>query len=264
MKILKQKLVNLSIAGAVLTVGGLFLASQIQNTSAQASEPTKLVAFDKQASALGQTIDNISGSETVKATLDKAQTESKKKSQTEQSQEATKTLESNATQQVDNTNISTTEVSATTQSESSNVAQNNTPNTNQSSITQQSSPTPAPKPQVDTSGFNFNGHHYPIAWFSGTGYVPADGNIYRWSEMPNHYLIERAGMADGTIRELGVGSQVTIDGRTYTIFKMLSGVANDENAYDLLISQGAAITFQSCDATYGANGLANLTIWFAA
>lgn len=35
---------------------------------------------------------------------------------------------------------------------------------------------------------------------------------------------------------LGVGSQVTIDGRTYTIFKMLSGVANDENAYDLLIS----------------------------
>ena len=108
MKILKQKLVNLSIAGAVLTVGGLFLASQIQNTSAQASEPTKLVAFDKQASALGQTIDNISGSETVKATLDKAQTESKKKSQTEQSQEATKTLESNATQQVDNTNISTT------------------------------------------------------------------------------------------------------------------------------------------------------------
>ncbi|CAI3322704.1 hypothetical protein CIRMBP1320_00181 [Enterococcus cecorum] len=82
--------------------------------------------------------------------------------------------------------------------------------------------------------------------------------------MPNHYLIERAGMAGGTIRELGVGSQVTIDGRTYTIFKMLSGVANDENAYDLLISQGAAITFQSCDATYGANGLANLTIWFAA
>lgn len=71
-------------------------------------------------------------------------------------------------------------------------------------------------------------------------------------------------MAGGTIRELGVGSQVTIDGRTYTIFKMLSGVANDENAYDLLISQGAAITFQSCDATYGANGLANLTIWFAA
>ncbi|XBG81543.1 hypothetical protein V4S33_12530 [Enterococcus cecorum] len=71
----------------------------------------------------------------------------------------------------------------------------------------------------------------------------ADGNIYRWSEMPNHYLIERTGMAGGTIRELGVGSQVTIDGRTYTIFKMLSGVANDENAYDLLISQGASNHF---------------------
>ncbi|XBG72859.1 hypothetical protein V4S28_11995 [Enterococcus cecorum] len=173
MKKLSKKFVQLSVVGTLLVAGGLFVAPQVQNLAAQASEPTKLVAFDKQASTLGQTIDNISGSETVKATLDKAQTESKKKSQTEQSQEATKTLESNATQQVDNTNISTTEVSATTQSESSNVAQNNTPNTNQSSITQQSSPTPAPKPQVDTSGFNFNGHHYPIAWFSGTGYVPS-------------------------------------------------------------------------------------------
>ena len=113
---------------------------------------------------------------------------------------------------------------------------NNTPNTNQAAAPQQSAPAQTtPAPQVDTSGFNFNGHHYPIAWFSGTGYVPADGNIYRWSEMPNHYLIERAGMAGGTIRELGVGSKITIDGQTYTVFKVLSGVANDENAFNLLL-----------------------------
>jgi len=53
--------------------------------------------------------------------------------------------------------------------------------------------------------------------------------------MPNHYLIERAGMAGGTIRELGVGSKITIDGQTYTVFKVLSGVANDENAFNLLL-----------------------------
>lgn len=117
---------------------------------------------------------------------------------------------------------------------------------------------------TDTSGFNFNGHHYPLAWFSGSGYVPADGNIYRWQELPNHFLIERAGSAGATIRELGVGSKVVIDGQTYTVFKVLSHVQNDENAWNILTSQGATVTWQSCDATYGSNGLATLTLWFAA
>lgn len=118
--------------------------------------------------------------------------------------------------------------------------------------------------QTDTSGFNFNGHHYPLAWFSGSGYVPADGNIYRWQELPNHFLIERAGSAGATIRELGVGSKVVIDGQTYTVFKVLSHVQNDENAWNILTSQGATVTWQICDATYGSNGLATLTLWFAA
>lgn len=118
--------------------------------------------------------------------------------------------------------------------------------------------------QTDTSGFNFNGHHYPLAWFSGSGYVPADGNIYRWQELPNHFLIERAGSAGATIRELGVSSKVVIDGQTYTVFKVLSHVQNDENAWNILTSQGATVTWQICDATYGSNGLATLTLWFAA
>lgn len=275
MKKLSKKFVQLSVVGTLLVAGGLFVAPQVQNLVAQASEPTKLVAFDQQANALGETINDVRESKTVTKTLAKAQetaTKKQKEAQQKASQKVAETkvqVQNTATEQTsnDNQNVATTQTNEVTETTSIN----NTPNTNQAAVPQQSAPaqqsTPAqttPAPQVDTSGFNFNGHHYPIAWFSGSGYVPADGNIYRWSEMPNHYLIERAGMAGGTIRELGVGSKITIDGQTYTVFKVLSGVANDENAFNLLTSQGAAITFQSCDATYGANGLANLTIWFAA
>lgn len=275
MKKLSKKFVQLSVVGTLLVAGGLFVAPQVQNLAAQASEPTKLVAFDQQANALGETINDVRESKTVTKTLAKAQetaTKKQKEAQQKASQKVAETkvqVQNTATEQTsnDNQNAATTQTNEVTETTSIN----NTPNTNQAAVPQQSAPaqqsTPAqttPAPQVDTSVFNFNGHHYPIAWFSGSGYVPADGNIYRWSEMPNHYLIERAGMAGGTIRELGVGSKITIDGQTYTVFKVLSGVANDENAFNLLTSQGAAITFQSCDATYGANGLANLTIWFAA
>ncbi|MEO5297893.1 hypothetical protein [Enterococcus cecorum] len=275
MKKLSKKFVQLSVVGTLLVAGGLFVAPQVQNLAAQASEPTKLVAFDQQANALGETINDVRESKTVTKTLVKAQetaTKKQKEAQQKASQKVAETkvqVQNTATEQTsnDNQNAATTQTNEVTETTSIN----NTPNTNQAAVPQQSAPAQqstlaqtTSAPQVDTSGFNFNGHHYPIAWFSGSGYVPADGNIYRWSEMPNHYLIERAGMAGGTIRELGVGSKITIDGQTYTVFKVLSGVANDENAFNLLTSQGAAITFQSCDATYGANGLANLTIWFAA
>lgn len=275
MKKLSKKFVQLSVVGTLLVAGGLFVAPQVQNLAAQASEPTKLVAFDQQANALGETINDVRESKTVTKTLAKAQetaTKKQKEAQQKASQKVAETkvqVQNTATEQTsnDNQNAATTQTNEVTETTSIN----NTPNTNQAAAPQQSASAQqstlaqtTSAPQVDTSGFNFNGHHYPIAWFSGSGYVPADGNIYRWSEMPNHYLIERAGMAGGTIRELGVGSKITVDGQTYTVFKVLSGVANDENAFNLLTSQGAAITFQSCDATYGANGLANLTIWFAA
>ncbi|EOT38543.1 hypothetical protein [Enterococcus columbae] len=153
-------------------------------------------------------------------------------------------------------------ISSTTAQNVANTQVTTTPVANQQTPAQQVAASQESQP--DNSGFNFNGHHYPLAWFSGSGYVPADGNIYRWQELPNHYLIERAGSAGATIRELGVGSKVVIDGQTYTVFKVLSHVQNDENAWNILTSQGATVTWQSCDATYGANGLATLTLWFAA
>ena len=206
MKKLSKKFVQLSVVGTLLVAGGLFVAPQVQNSAAQASEPTKLVAFDQQANALGETINDVRESKTVTKTLAKAQetaTKKQKEAQQKASQKVAETksqVQNTATEQTsnDNQNAATTQTNEVTETTSIN----NTPNTKQAAVPQQSGPVQqsaptqaAPAPQVDTSGFNFNGHHYPIAWFSGLGYVPADGNIYRWSELPNHYLIERAGMA---------------------------------------------------------------------
>lgn len=117
--------------------------------------------------------------------------------------------------------------------------------------------------QTRTDGFNFNGRHFDVAWFSGSGQVPADSYVYRWSTDSSHYLVEMMGAAGGVIRELHVGSHVVIDGQRYTIFHMQSGVANDENAYYNMKDVGAALTFQTCDYQIGANGRYNLTIWYA-
>ena len=117
--------------------------------------------------------------------------------------------------------------------------------------------------QARTDGFNFNGYHFDVAWFSGSGQVPADSYVYRWSTDPSHYLVEMMGVAGGVIRELHVGSQIVIDGQRYTISHMQSGVANDDNAYYNMKDVGAALTFQTCDYQIGANGRYNLTIWYA-
>lgn len=73
MKKLSKKFVQLSVVGTLLVAGGLFVAPQVQNSAAQASEPTKLVAFDQQANALGETINDVRESKTVTKTLAKAQ-----------------------------------------------------------------------------------------------------------------------------------------------------------------------------------------------
>lgn len=121
----------------------------------------------------------------------------------------------------------------------------------------------APVSQARTDGFNFNGYHFGLQWFSGSGLVPADSYVYRWTIDPSHYLIEMMGVAGGVIRQLGVGSQVTIDGQNYTIFRVDSGIANDDYAYYNMKDVGAAITLQTCDIQKGANGKHNLTIWYA-
>lgn len=117
-------------------------------------------------------------------------------------------------------------------------------------------------PQV-TSGFNFLNHHYPIASFSGSGAVPANNYVYRWSAIPNYYLVERMGAAGAYINGLTVGSEVVIDGHTYHISQVLTGFKNTVDAASKIESTlNGRVGIQTCETSrYG--GYATLTIWIA-
>lgn len=118
----------------------------------------------------------------------------------------------------------------------------------------------APAPRTD--GFNFNGQHFELSSFSGLGRVPQwTPYIYQWVDDPSHYLIEKASDAGNAIWSIGIGDQVTINGQTYTVFNMMSNVTNDDYAYGILKSQGATVTWQTCDFS---DPNSTLTIWFAA
>src|SRR5699024_4487687 len=76
-----KNFIRLAVIGTIFSLGGVFVVPQFQNNDAQASEPTKLVAFEEQGSHLGKTINSARRSKTVKVTLDKAQKEAQKKAQ---------------------------------------------------------------------------------------------------------------------------------------------------------------------------------------
>lgn len=153
-------------------------------------------------------------------------------------------------------------VQATT-SESPNV-QTNTTETPQATVQAQELVQESAPVETRTDGFNFNGYHFDIAGFGGGGgdMVPANtNNIFSWNQMPNHYLVEKVSPAGNAIWSLGVGSQIVINGNTYTIYKVAGGLDNQSGeAADVLYSEGAPISIQTCD-TY--DSWSTLTLWFA-
>lgn len=118
---------------------------------------------------------------------------------------------------------------------------------------------PTPAPVVDTSGFNMLGQHFPIGSFAGTGHVPADGMVYRWTADSRWFLIEQAGQAGQIVQNVGMGAPITVDGRTYHVTDIQHGLANNgvAGAYYVSHINQHAIGFQTCDA-YGV-----LSLWFA-
>lgn len=114
-----------------------------------------------------------------------------------------------------------------------------------------------------TDGFNFNGYHYDIASFSGSGYVPQwTPYIYQWTSKPNHYLVEMMSDAGSAIRSLGMGGVVVLNGQSYVVTNMMSGLENDIYTADLVFDSSSSITIQTCDPAIGSNGLNLLTLWF--
>lgn len=134
----------------------------------------------------------------------------------------------------------------------------------------QTSSAPSPTTNAPTSqstrtdGFNFNGHHFALGSFTGGGNVPQETNyIYQWTDKPDHFLIERVSPAGRVITGVGIGTEVVINGTTYTVTNMERNIPNDDAAVDYLYKHSASITFQTCETTKGANGRWHLRFWYA-
>lgn len=153
---------------------------------------------------------------------------------------------------------SATETASVSES-SSSVAQSSSQATTQAqSQTQQSSS----QQPAQTSGFCLNGHSYPIRSFSGTGSVPADGNVYAWTSLPNYYLFEMMGAAHSQLGSLHVGSEVVINGRVLHVSEIMYGVKNDGTGLEVVSNKLAqhSAGWQTCEqACYNST----LTVWFA-
>ena len=107
-----------------------------------------------------------------------------------------------------------------------------------------------------------NGHSYPIRSFSGTGSVPADGNVYAWTSLPNYYLFEMMGAAHSQLGSLHVGSEVVINGRVLHVSEIMYGVKNDGTGLEVVSNKLAqhSAGWQTCEqACYNST----LTVWFA-
>lgn len=96
-------------------------------------------------------------------------------------------------------------------------------------------------------GFNYLGHHYELGNFSGTGFVPTWTNtVFQWNDFPTHYLVELNSYPGQTIFDLQIGSEVIINGQTYTVYNIVYNQANDQEGLDMVLNSGAAISIQVC------------------
>ena len=123
-------------------------------------------------------------------------------------------------------------------------------------------------PAQTTSGFNVNGHHFDIGSFSGTGLVPTD-KVYQWSSLRGWYLIDVNSVAARYTSSLGVGSPVTVNGRTYHVTHVLYNRPNSSDTFDTVESMlgSNAIGWQTCNShgriSKSEGYLSNLNLWFA-
>lgn len=167
--------------------------------------------------------------------------------------------ESSATETSSVSESSSSVAQSSSVASSSSDAQSSSQATTQAQTATQQSSSQQP---AQTSGFCLNGHSYPIRSFSGTGSVPADGNVYAWTSLPNYYLFEMMGAAHSQLGSLHVGSEVVINGRVLHVSEIMYGVKNDGTGLEVVSNKLAqhSAGWQTCEqACYNST----LTVWFA-
>lgn len=179
----------------------------------------------------------------------------KKESSSESSATETSSVSESSSSVAQSSSVASSSNDAQSSSQATTQAQTATQAQSQSQ--QSSSQQPA-----QTSGFCLNGHSYPIRSFSGTGSVPADGNVYAWTSLPNYYLFEMMGAAHSQLGSLHVGSEVVINGRVLHVSEIMYGVKNDGTGLEVVSNKLAqhSAGWQTCEqACYNST----LTVWFA-
>lgn len=240
----------IALSAVVATIGGSQVYACHQSFDALAREKTETVA--------------------KKASVKKAASSVKKEASSQSSVSETSSAVSSSSGSVAQSSSSAASSSSVVQSSSSQAqtqaqTTQSTQQTTQAQSGAQTTQTQAQsssRPAQSSYGFCINGQSYPIRSFSGTGSVPADGNVYAWTSLPNYYLFEMMGAAHSQLGSLHVGSQVTINGRVLHVSEIMYGVKNDGTGLEVVSNKLArhAAGWQTCEqACYNST----LTVWFA-
>ena len=243
MNVLKNKKALIALSVVVAVIGGSQVYACRDTFAALAHEKTETKSVAKKETSEKKVSPSVKKESSSESPTTETASVSESSSSVAQSSSHTTTQAQTATQQSSRTAQSQAASSQTTQA--------------QSRAQQSSSQQPA-----QTSGFCLNGHSYPIRSFSGTGSVPADGNVYAWTSLPNYYLFEMMGAAHSQLGSLHVGSEVVINGRVLHVSEIMYGVKNDGTGLEVVSNKLAqhSAGWQTCEqACYNST----LTVWFA-
>lgn len=243
MNILKNTKVLIALSVVVAAIGGSQVYACRDTFAALAHEKTETKSVAKKETSEKKVSPSVKKESSSESSATETTSVSESSSSDAQSSSQATTQAQTATQQSSQTTQAQTASSQTTQA--------------QSQAQQSSSQQPA-----QTSGFCLNGHSYPIRSFSGTGSVPADGNVYAWTSLPNYYLFEMMGAAHSQLGSLHVGSEVVINGRVLHVSEIMYGVKNDGTGLEVVSNKLAqhSAGWQTCEqACYNST----LTVWFA-
>lgn len=186
----------------------------------------------------------------------------KKESSSESSATETTSVSESSSSVAQSSSVASSSSDAQSSSQATTQAQTATQQSSQTAQAQSQAQQSSAQQPAQTSGFCLNGHSYPIRSFSGTGSVPADGNVYAWTSLPNYYLFEMMGAAHSQLGSLHVGSEVVINGRVLHVSEIMYGVKNDGTGLEVVSNKLAqhSAGWQTCEqACYNST----LTVWFA-
>lgn len=197
-----------------------------------------------------------------KKRLKKVSPSVKKESSSESSATETSSVSESSSSVAQSSSVASSSSDAQSSSQATTQAQTATQQSSQTTQAQSQAQQSSSQQPAQTSGFCLNGHSYPIRSFSGTGSVPADGNVYAWTSLPNYYLFEMMGAAHSQLGSLHVGSEVVINGRVLHVSEIMYGVKNDGTGLEVVSNKLAqhSAGWQTCEqACYNST----LTVWFA-